>query len=138
MPPLRERREDIPLLVWDFVRQYARKLGKKIPKIEQRTMEHLQSYAWPGNIRQLQNVIETSMVVGEGDILAIDERLILPSVERIERADLPLLNMPLPRANSSMKGKESRIRSPYAWVRSMAHPALRPCSACRHPRFVLE
>jgi transcriptional regulator with GAF, ATPase, and Fis domain len=108
VPPLRERREDIPLLVWDFVQQYARKLGKRIPKIEQRTMELLQSYAWPGNIRQLQNVIETSMVVGS------------------------------PRANLIMKEKELRIRSPYARVRSMGHLALRPCSACRHQHFVPE
>ncbi len=58
VPPLRERREDIPLLVAHFAQQFARKFGKKIPEIERRTMTRLQSYNWPGNVRELQNLIE--------------------------------------------------------------------------------
>ncbi len=95
VPPLRERREDIPLLVWHFVWQFARKLGKKIPQIEQRAMEVLQSYPWPGNIRQLQNVIETSMIVGESDVLTIDERLLSRSVHSPGRTERSILYMPL-------------------------------------------
>jgi PAS domain S-box-containing protein len=107
VPPLRERREDIPLLVWHFVRQYARKLGKKIPKIDQRAMELLQSYHWPGNIRQLQNVIETSMVVGDGDILTIDEGLLSRNVRPPGRTELPFLHMPL--SESRLDHERKRI-----------------------------
>jgi PAS domain S-box-containing protein len=107
VPPLRERREDIPMLVWHFVQQYARKLGKKIPKIEQRSMELLESYPWPGNIRQLQNVIETSMVVGEGDTLAVDEKLLSRSVSDTKPADQPFLHMPL--AESRLDHERKRI-----------------------------
>jgi PAS domain S-box-containing protein len=107
VPPLRERREDIPLLVWHFVQLYARKLGKQIPKIEQRTMEALQSYQWPGNVRQLQNVIETAMVVSEGDILTVDERWLPPTADRTERAELPFLHMPL--AESMLDYEKKRI-----------------------------
>jgi PAS domain S-box-containing protein len=107
VPPLRERRGDIPLLVWHFVRQYARKLGKQIPQIEQRTMELLQSYPWPGNIRQLQNVIETSMVVGEGDILTIDERMMSWGVSSQGRTEPPIFHMPL--SESRLDHERKRI-----------------------------
>src|SRR6184192_4084629 len=65
MPALRERQEDIPLLVAYFVDRYARKAGKTIGNIDQRTLEILQGYSWPGNIRELQNVIERSVVICE-------------------------------------------------------------------------
>jgi len=73
MPPLRDRQEDIPLLVAYFVDRYARKAGKTIGNIDQRTMEILQGYSWPGNIRELQNVIERSVVICETETFAIDE-----------------------------------------------------------------
>jgi transcriptional regulator with GAF, ATPase, and Fis domain len=107
VPPLRERREDIPLLVWHFVREYARKLGKEIPKIEQQAMELLQSYSWPGNIRQLQNVIETSMIVGKGDILTIDEGLLSRNVRSPGRRELAILHMPL--SESRLDHERKRI-----------------------------
>jgi len=72
MPPLRERKEDIATLIEYFVHRYSRKAGKKIGAIEQRTLELLRSYAWPGNIRELQNVIERSVVVCETDLFAVD------------------------------------------------------------------
>src|SRR5262249_56354182 len=72
MPPLRERQEDIPLLVAYFVDRYARKAGKTIANIDERTLETLQGYAWPGNIRELQNVIERSLITCETETLAID------------------------------------------------------------------
>jgi len=73
MPPLRERQEDIPLLVAYFVDRYARKAGKTIGNIDRRTLEILQCYGWPGNIRELQNVIERSVIVCETETLTIDE-----------------------------------------------------------------
>jgi PAS domain S-box-containing protein len=72
-PSLRERRTDIPLLVEYFIDRYARKSGKKIRRVNKKTLESLQSYAWPGNIRELQNVIERSMILCETDIFSIDE-----------------------------------------------------------------
>ncbi len=72
MPPLRERTEDIPTLIEYFVHRYSRKAGKKIASIEQKTLELLESYAWPGNIRELQNVIERSVIVCEGDLFSVD------------------------------------------------------------------
>ena len=73
MPALRERPEDIPLLVAYFVDRYARKAGKTIENIDERTFEILQGYRWPGNIRELQNVIERSVVICESETFAIDE-----------------------------------------------------------------
>jgi PAS domain S-box-containing protein len=73
IPPLRERREDIHLLVEYFIDRYARKTGKKIRDIERSTLELLRSYAWPGNIRELQNVIERSLIVCETQTFSVDE-----------------------------------------------------------------
>jgi PAS domain S-box-containing protein len=71
--PLRERREDIRLLVEYFIDHYARKAGKHIKRVNKKTLELLQSYPWPGNIRELQNVIERSVILCETEIFSIDE-----------------------------------------------------------------
>jgi transcriptional regulator with GAF, ATPase, and Fis domain len=63
LPPLRERVEDIPALVWAFVGQFEKKLGKRIESISQKDIEALKRYSWPGNIRELKNVIEHAMIV---------------------------------------------------------------------------
>jgi len=73
IPPLRERSEDIPMLVEYFIDRYARKARKNITRINKETLELLQSYSWPGNIRELQNVIERSMILCETDTFSIDE-----------------------------------------------------------------
>ena len=73
VPPLRQRRDDIPLLVEYFVERYASKAAKKITGIDKRSLELLQSYAWPGNIRELQNVIERSVIVCDTENLSVDE-----------------------------------------------------------------
>src|ERR1700694_840629 len=67
VPPLRKRKEDIPMLVEYFVKRYAEKMGKQIRKIDNNTLERCQSYAWPGNIRELQNIIERSVILYSGD-----------------------------------------------------------------------
>jgi transcriptional regulator with GAF, ATPase, and Fis domain len=72
IPPLRERSEDIPTLIEYFVHRFSRKAGKKIRTIEKRTLELLVSYTWPGNIRELQNVIERSVIVCETDVFSVD------------------------------------------------------------------
>ena len=73
IPPLRERREDIPMLVEYFIDRYASKQGKKIRSINKPSLKLLQSYSWPGNIRELQNVIERAVIVCETETLVIDE-----------------------------------------------------------------
>jgi formate hydrogenlyase transcriptional activator len=72
--PLRERQEDIPLLVEYFIDRYANKMRKKICGIDRKSLELLRSYSWPGNIRELQNVIERAVIVSGGDVLSIDVR----------------------------------------------------------------
>ena len=73
VPPLRERQEDIPVLVKYLIDRYARKAGKNIRGVNKRSLELLQSYPWPGNIRELQNVIERSVIVCETENLSVDE-----------------------------------------------------------------
>jgi DNA-binding NtrC family response regulator len=73
MPPLRERREDIAVLVEYFIDRYARKAGKTIRRVSKRTLDSLRSYPWPGNVRELQNVIERSVIVSDTDEFTIDE-----------------------------------------------------------------
>jgi transcriptional regulator with GAF, ATPase, and Fis domain len=73
IPSLRERRADIPLLVEYFIDRYARKAGKNIKRVSKKTLELLQLYPWPGNIRELQNVIERSVILCETEIFSIDE-----------------------------------------------------------------
>lgn len=73
IPPLRERKEDIRLLVEYFIHRFANKAGKQIRHIEKKSMERLEAYRWPGNIRELQNVVERSVIVSEGDTFSVDE-----------------------------------------------------------------
>jgi formate hydrogenlyase transcriptional activator len=78
VPPLRERRDDIPVLVQYLIARYARKAGKTIRRVNRRTLDHLQSYPWPGNVRELQNVIERSVIVCDTDEFTVDESWLSP------------------------------------------------------------
>jgi PAS domain S-box-containing protein len=93
VPPLRERREDIPLLVQYFINRYATKAGKKFRGINRATLERLRSYAWPGNIRELQNVIERSTIVCETEFFTVDESWLSHTPEKKEAAPRALLRM---------------------------------------------
>ena len=73
VPALRQRAEDIPLLVEYFIDRYARKTGKTIRRVNKRTLDHLRAYPWPGNVRELQNVIERSVIVCDTDEFTVDE-----------------------------------------------------------------
>jgi len=74
VPALRERRSDVPLLVEYFIHRYAKRAGKRICGLTKETAQLLQSYDWPGNIRELQNVIERAVIVCDSDALSIDAR----------------------------------------------------------------
>ncbi len=71
VPPLRNRIEDIPLLIWNFVKEFEKSMGKTIIKIPQKSMDVLQQYPWPGNIRELRNVIENAMIISQDKILKL-------------------------------------------------------------------
>jgi transcriptional regulator with GAF, ATPase, and Fis domain len=73
MPPLRERRDDIRMLVEYFVQRYAGRAGKNLRSIDKKTLDLLLSYDWPGNIRELQNVIERSVILSSGEVFSVDE-----------------------------------------------------------------
>ena len=90
MPSLRDRREDIPLLVRYFVDRYAKAAGKKITTVSRKSLDLLQSYSWPGNIRELQNVIERSIIVSETDTLTVDELWLLTKPVAAKQTGRPL------------------------------------------------
>jgi PAS domain S-box-containing protein len=94
MPSLRQRREDIPVLVEYFIDRYARKAGKKIRGINRATLESLQSYDWPGNVRELQNVIERSIIVCETENFTVDESWLSHGPDETDQAARPLFRMP--------------------------------------------
>jgi transcriptional regulator with GAF, ATPase, and Fis domain len=71
VPPLRERPEDIPLLVWTFLTEFSSRMGKKITQVPRKTMDALQHYSWPGNVRELRNVIEHGAIITTGDTLRV-------------------------------------------------------------------
>ena len=73
VPPLRDRMDDISLLVEYLTERYAKKAGKKIKNVKKRTLELFQAYDWPGNIRELQNVVERAVILCDGDTLVVDE-----------------------------------------------------------------
>ncbi len=72
MPPLRQRKEDIPMLVWAFIQELSVKMGKIIETIPRKSMEKLKTYSWPGNVRELRNVIERAMILTKGKALHVE------------------------------------------------------------------
>jgi transcriptional regulator with PAS, ATPase and Fis domain len=115
VPPLRQRKEDIPLLVEYFVDRYASKSGKNITGINKRSLELLQSYAWPGNIRELQNVIERSVIICDSENLSVDETWLgrrAPSVdspgqglsERLAAQEKEMIEAALAESNGRVSG----------------------------------
>jgi len=127
-PSLRERRADIPLLVEYFIDRYARKAGKNIKRINKKTLELLQSYPWPGNIRELQNVIERSMILCDTEIFSIDENwLSRPpplSPESKEQIELPLrlLVQEKNMIEAALKESRGRVFGPYGAAGKLGIP----------------
>jgi formate hydrogenlyase transcriptional activator len=78
IPALRDRVDDIPLLVEYLIERYAKKAGRKIRHIKKKTLELFQRYDWPGNIRELQNVVERAVILCEGEEFAVDESWLKP------------------------------------------------------------
>ena len=118
IPSLRERRVDIPLLVEYFIDRYARKAGKNIKRVNKKTLELFQSYPWPGNIRELQNVIERSIILCESDIFSIDEnwlpQQLPPTPESKQIVELPrtLLVQEKNMIEAALKDTGGRVSGP--------------------------
>src|SRR6202040_800100 len=130
IPPLRERRDDIPLLVEYFIDRYARKAGKNIRHVSQETLELLQSYAWPGNIRELQNVIERSVILCEAETFSIDESW-LPQEPQPFLTAKPKNQIELPRRleeqekdmiEEALKGSRGRVFGPTGAAATLGIP----------------
>jgi DNA-binding NtrC family response regulator len=97
VPPLRERLDDVPLLVEHFVREAAARAGRKVPRVGRDTMERLSHYGWPGNVRQLQHVVERAVILARGDVDVLevplpDDAVVEAQPEGVER--IPVLPAP--------------------------------------------
>ncbi len=109
MPPLRERLEDIPLLVSHFVARVTKDVGKSVKGISPESLAILERYHWPGNIRELENVVERAIVLGSGDFLSPDS---LPPQLRAPRNE-QTVNVEIPPAGMDLEGTLTRIENGY-------------------------
>jgi transcriptional regulator with GAF, ATPase, and Fis domain len=117
VPPLRKRKEDIPMLVEYFVKRYAEKAGKQIRKIDRNTLEQCQSYPWPGNIRELQNIVERSVILCGGNTFWIEkawltsvqpprEELAGPLPDALQNQERKMIEMALAECKGKVAGPE--------------------------------
>ena len=106
VPALRNRVADIPLLVEYFVHRFAMRAGKRIARVAAKTIERLQRYRWPGNIRELQNVIERAVIVTDTDALSVDERWL------VEQSSPPRPTAPL--ADDLIAHERARVEAALA------------------------
>ena len=115
VPPLRKRKEDIPMLVEYFVKRYAERAKKEITKIDKNTLKLCQSYHWPGNIRELQNIVERSVILCSGDTFWIDEAWLssqdaprrqssVPLTEALQSYEKELIEAALAESNGKVAG----------------------------------
>ena len=91
LPALRERIADISLLVGYLINRYAQKAGKKIRNIDKKTTELFHAYNWPGNIRELQNVVERAVILCDSEIFCVDEAWLTPAASRSTATSVPLV-----------------------------------------------
>jgi len=128
MPSLRERREDISLLVEYFIDRYARKAGKNITSVEKKTLQLLESYAWPGNIRELQNVIERSVILCETESFSIDENWLpqppplTPKPRRQVELPRRLLEQEKDMIEAALKDTHGRVSGPTGAAAKLGIP----------------
>jgi formate hydrogenlyase transcriptional activator len=115
VPPLRERREDIPLLVWSVIERRRLDLGRPVQKVPKRVMDALVSYAWPGNVRELENVIERALILSRGSALQMEEPVVAATPPWIgARA----------RRSEGVASREARSPVASGCVRPLSYPTL--------------
>jgi PAS domain S-box-containing protein len=126
LPPLRERRSDIPLLAEHFVQRFAVREGKRIRAITKHTLDALQAYDWPGNIRELQNVIERAVVVCEGPTLSVDGRWLSRGTAKHEPPSLLLHTTFLTHERgfieSALSESKGRVAGPFGAASKLGMP----------------
>ncbi len=125
--PLRDRKEDIPMLVQYFIDRYASKMGKRIRGMNQKSLDLLQSYSWPGNIRELQNVIERAVIVSESDVFWIDESWLPTESGTAEPATGTLSKLPPDREKkiieAALAETQGRVSGPAGAARKLGIPS---------------
>jgi len=104
IPPLRERTQDIMMLVEYFVQRYAKRAGKNIRSIDKKTLGILQSYDWPGNIRELQNIIERSVILSSGEMFSVDESWLSKEIEDEPRTERTIIEAALTETKGRISG----------------------------------
>jgi formate hydrogenlyase transcriptional activator len=114
VPPLRERIEDIPQLVWEFVNEFSELMGKKIRRISSHDMALLKTYSWPGNVRELRNVIERSLIISNGETLelqrafSLDRQPDIPvTLEEVDRTHIQAI---LKKTHGKIKGADGAAK----------------------------
>jgi formate hydrogenlyase transcriptional activator len=130
VPSLRERAEDIPLLVEYLIERYATKAGKRIRKISRSALTLFQAYDWPGNIRELQNVIERAVILCDGDIFSVDETWLTRESRAAAGPSIPM-GSSLPRQRSdterqmietALAATRGRIAGPHGAAAKLGIP----------------
>jgi PAS domain S-box-containing protein len=106
VPPLRQRKDDIPLMVQSFIERYSRKLGKQITSIQKETMKTLQDYPWPGNVRELESIIERAVILCPGPVLQLADKLEITA---------PVLSLALRTLEETERNQVVKILSETRW-----------------------
>jgi len=122
VPPLRERPEDILLLAKYFIERYAAKQGKRIRRVEKRTVEILAGHQWPGNIRELQNVIERAMIFCDSDTFFLDETWVQPGEKCRIGLQPSLMNQERELIEAALAETSGRISGPDGAARRLGVP----------------
>ena len=106
VPPLRQRKDDIPLMAQAFIARYSRKLGKQITSVQQKTIRTLQDYPWPGNVRELESVIERAVILCPGPVLQLADKLDISS---------PPMSSPIRTLKETERNQIHKILSETRW-----------------------
>lgn len=126
LPPLRERREDIPMLVRYFIDRFSKRLGRRVKGISKQTIALFQNYSWPGNIRELENVVVRSIISSEGDVLAVDENaftsFILPDTKPAAVTQ-SLREQERGQIESALRASRGRVSGPHGAAIRLGIPA---------------
>jgi formate hydrogenlyase transcriptional activator len=121
-PSLRERPEDILLLAEYFIERYAAKAGKAIRRVDKRTAQLLESYHWPGNIRELQNVIERAMILCDAETFSVDEAWLQPESKRWLGLQPSLMNQERELIEGALEETRGRVSGPKGAARRLGIP----------------
>ena len=150
VPPLRKRREDIPILVEYFVKRFAEKMAKRIHRIDKRTLELCERYPWPGNIRELQNIVERSVILCSGDTFSIDEAWLSsqaplrtdgsgPLPETLQDQEKEMIEAALTKSRGRVAGPRGAAATlgipPRRWSRKSSNLASRNADSTHHSDY---